>query len=310
MRDETGLIGAGATFPAPLYQKWIAAFEAKNPGMPIKYEATGSAEGMRRLQTGGLDFAASDVLPGAGMTGVRTLPSVVGAVVPVYNLPGLKQDLRFSPGLLSGIFLGEITKWNDSKIKALNREVSLPDENIAVVHRSDGSGTTFVFSDFLAKTDDPWKSHMGANSTLEWPVGEGASGNDGVAAKVTGTKYSIGYVEFIYAVRAHLSFGSVQNAEGKFVRADIDSVTAAARTAQATSDFRISITNAAGKDAYPMASFTWLLIPAAGDGAKSERLRAFLQWALSNGQRQAAALGYIPLPEDLARRELISLSQR
>jgi phosphate transport system substrate-binding protein len=308
---QDAVVGAGATFPAPLYQKWIAAFESKNPGAAITYEATGSSIGVDRFLRGQLDFAASDILPDQAKLGnAQALPSVVGAVVPVYNLPGLKQDLRFSSEVLAGIFLGKISKWNDPKIKILNRGLDLPDAAIKVVHRSDGSGTTFVFSDFLSKTDADWKSSMGAASTLNWPAGEAASGNEGVAKRVTATEFSIGYVEFIYAVQQHLSFGGVRNSEGKFVRADIDSITAAAKTTPANGNFLLSITNAPGRDAYPIASFTWLLIspttPPAGP--KRDRLMSFLAWALTTGQRQAAALGYVPLPDDLAQRERNLLS--
>ncbi len=308
---QDAVMGAGATFPAPLYQKWIAAFESKNPGPGITYEAEGSSIGVDRFLQGQLDFAASDILPDQAQLGdAQALPSVVGAVVPVYNLPGLKQDLRFSSEVLAGIFLGKISKWNDQKIKSLNRGVDLPEAAIKVVHRADGSGTTFVFSDFLSKTDAVWKSNMGAASTLIWATGEAANGNEGVAKHVTATEFSIGYVEFIYAVQQHLSFGSVRNSEGKFVRADIDSITAAAKTTPGTGNFLVTITDAPGSNAYPIASFTWLLIsrttPAAG--AKRNRLMAFLEWALTTGQRQAAALGYVPLPEDLAQRERNMLS--
>jgi phosphate transport system substrate-binding protein len=301
------LTGAGATFPAPIYQKWMAAFQERHPGPAITYEATGSEEGIRRLKEGLADFAASDVLPSAAdekELAIEMLPAVVGAVVPVYNVPGLRQDLRFSAEVLAGIYLGRIQKWNDTWIKALNRETRLPAADIVVVHRSDGSGTTFVLSDFLSKTCADWKSAMGAGSTLKWPAGESAKGNEGVAAKVASTKYSIGYVEFIYGIRQHLSYGAVENAEGKFVRADIDSLSAAAATGQDSGDFRISITNAPGKNAYPIASFTWFLTPKNFKApAKRKRMAEFLDWALSSGQRQAAALGYVALPEELATRE-------
>ena len=308
---QDAVVGAGATFPAPLYRKWIAAFESKNPGAAITYEATGSSVGVTRFLQSQLDFAASDILPDQATLGnAQALPSVVGAVVPVYNLPGLKQDVRFSSEVLAGIFLGTISRWNDPKLKALNRGIKLPAASIKVVHRSDGSGTTFVISDFLSKTDADWKSRMGAASTLRWPVGDAANGNDGVARQVTGTVFSIGYVEFIYAVQEHLSFGSVRNSEGKFVRADIDSITAAATATPAAGRFLISFTNAPGRDAYPISSFTWLLVspttPPAGP--KRDRLMSFLEWALTAGQRQAAALGYVPLPEDLAQRERSRLS--
>jgi phosphate transport system substrate-binding protein len=301
------LAGAGATFPAPMYLKWMAVFQEKHPGLPITYEPTGSDEGIRRLKQDLVDFAASDFLPSPAdqkQLAIEMLPAVVGAVVPVYNGPGLRRDLRFSAEVLAGIYLGKIQKWNDPRIKSLNREAKLPAADIVVLHRSDGSGTTFVLSEFLSKRCPDWKSAMGTGSVLKWSVGQGAKGNEEVAAKVASTDYSIGYVEFIYGVRQHLSYGAVENAEGNFVRADIDSLTAAAATAQATEDFRISVTNAPGKAVYPIASFTWFLVPTNFKAAaKRERVAAFLDWALSSGQRQAAALGYIALPEELAARE-------
>ncbi|HUA18093.1 MAG TPA: phosphate ABC transporter substrate-binding protein PstS [Bryobacteraceae bacterium] len=305
-QSGAALRGAGATFPAPIYQKWIEAFEAKYPGLPITYQPTGSEEGMRRLGAGGVDFAAADVLPTREMQtklGVALFPSVVGAVVPAYNIRGLARDLRFTPEVLADIFLGRITNWNDPKIQSLNRAVKLPSVAITVVHRSDGSGTTFVWSEFLSKTSAEWRAAVGEGSTLRWPVGQGAQGNGGVAALLTSTPFSIGYVEFIYALQNELSYGAVRNAAGRFIRPEIDSIGAAARTVDPAPDFRISITNAPGRDAYPIASFTWFLMPSRMPEQKRQRLVAFLDWALSAGQRQAAALGYVALPEDLAGRE-------
>jgi len=279
------LRGAGATFPAPIYQKWIESFQAvapgqaTAPGIGISYEAVGSDEGIQRLRRGEVDFAASDILPDKNIQeqmGIQTFPSVVGAVVPAYNLQGLARDLRFTPEVLAGIFLGRITKWNDPRIKEINRGVNLPSAAIVVVHRSDGSGTTYVWSEYLAKTSTEWREAVGSGSTLHWPAGQSARGNDGLAGALTRTPYSIGYLEFIYALRNELSYGAVRNTAGKFVRPDIDSISAAMRSPEP------------GRDAYPIASFTWLLVsskmPA---GAKRERLADFLDWAFSSGQRQA-----------------------
>lgn len=314
LRAQTGaaIQGAGATFPAPIYQKWIESFEAKYPGLPITYEPTGSGEGMRRLETGEVDFAAADMLPSRDLQaklGVDLFPSVVGAVVPAYNIQGLARDLRFTPEVLAEIFLGQIKSWNDPKIQSLNRAVKLPAASITVVHRSDGSGTTFVWSEFLSKTSPMWRSAVGEGSALNWPVGQEAQGNGGVASVLAHTPNSIGYVEFIYALSNELNYGAVRNASGRFVRAEIDSIAAAARTAAPAADFRVSITNAPGRDAYPIASFTWFLVPAKMPEQKRQRLAAFLDWALSSGQRQAAALGYVALPEELAGRERAAVPQ-
>jgi phosphate transport system substrate-binding protein len=297
---QSGLRGAGATFPAPIYQKWIASFQAGSPGLPISYEPVGSEEGIERLRRGEVDFAASDILPGQDIReqlGIQTFPSVVGAVVPAYNIQGLARDLRFTPELLAAVFLGRITMWNDPRIKDENRGVNLPAANIVVVHRSDGSGTTFVFSGYLTKTSPAWHAAVGAGSTLQWPTGQAAKGNDGVAGALTRTPFSIGYLEFIYALRNELSYGAVKNAAGKYIRPDIDSIAAAARDLGKGEQ-------AGARDSYPIASFTWLLVSSkVPAGAKRERLAAFLDWAFSSGQRQAGALGYVALPEDLAAQE-------
>lgn len=294
------LRGAGATFPAPIYQKWIASFQGASAGLSIAYEPVGSEEGLERLRRGEVDFAASDILPGKDLQeqlGVQTFPSVAGAVVPAYNIQGLARDLRFTPELLAEIFLGRISKWNDSRIKDTNRGVNLPAQDIIVVHRSDGSGTTFVFSSFLAKNHPAWRDTVGSGSTLHWPVGLPAKGNEGVAETLARTPYSIGYLEFIYALRNELSYGAVKNASGKYIRPEIDSIAAAAR-GLANGD------RAGSPDSYPIASFTWLLVsskmPA---GPKRDRLAAFLDWAFSSGQREAGALGYVALPEEVAARE-------
>ena len=299
------LKAAGATFPAPLYNKWIESFQARNPAVHIRYEATGSEAGIQMLRDGKLDFAASDLPPADGQE-FWHLPTVAGAVVPAYNLPGFTGDLRLSPQALAGIFLGKITKWNDPQIRQSNRGVKLPASSIVVVHRSDGSGTTFVLSDYLSKVSAEWRAIMGRGSTLKWWGGEAAEGNEGVASKVAHTANSIGYVEFIYSVEQRLASAAVQNAAGHFVQADIPSVTAAAASAtNMPDDFGVSITNAPGDQAYPIASFTWFLVPAhSTDSHKRQELCDFLSWALSSGEKTAAALGYVALPPDLIAREL------
>jgi phosphate transport system substrate-binding protein len=306
-QTEGALRGAGATFPAPIYQKWIESFQASAPGLPISYDAVGSEEGLQRLRQGDVDFAASDILPSQEVQdqlGVQTLPAVVGAVVPAYNIQGLTRDLRFTSDVLAAIFLGRITKWNDPRIKEINRTANLPAAEIIVVHRSDGSGTTYVWSEYLAKTSPAWREAMGVGSTLAWPAGQSAPGNEGMAGVLTHTPYSIGYLEFIYALRNELSYGAVKNAAGKFVRPEIDSIAAAARTAQPADRPRATISDAPGRDVYPIAAFTWLLVPSKmAAGPKRERLAAFLDWALSSGQREAGALGYVALPEEIAGQE-------
>jgi phosphate transport system substrate-binding protein len=300
----SALTGAGATFPAPIYRKWIDSFEARHPGLPIVYETTGSEEGLRKLRRGEIDFAASDIPPrleDEKWRGFEVLPAVVGAVVPAYNIPGLQDHLLFTPDVLAGIYLGQITTWNDARIVKLNHGIKLPSSKIVVVHRSDGSGTTYIWSDYLSKVSRDWRSTVGVGGRLKWPVGVGAVGNEGVADLVTKTPFSIGYVEFIYAVHQHLSYGAVRNQAGKFVRASIDTLTAAAAAVPPGGKYRVSLTDASGSDAYPIASFTWFVIPAdLKQEAKRQRLKAWVDWFLTYGQKQAAALGYVPLPEGIA----------
>ncbi|MFZ0589796.1 MAG: phosphate ABC transporter substrate-binding protein PstS [Bryobacteraceae bacterium] len=299
------VVAAGSTFAAPLYQKWIASFTKTHPGAAIEYQATGSAEGLRRLEHGQIDFAASDILPGVDETNrnkFALFPVGVGAIVPAYNLPGVLKEIRFTPEILADIYLGQIRNWNDPLIEAANHGLKLPSKQIVVIHRSDGSGTTYVWSDYLSKTSAHWRSKMGTGGSLAWPVGEGAPGNGGVAEAVTRTAYSFGYVEYIFAIERRLSFGTVRNAAGKYVRADIDSITASAE-ARGSDDLKTSLTNPADAKAYPIASFTWLIVSRSLSGAKRDHVLAFLDWVLSAGQRQAAALGYIALPEYVAAQE-------
>jgi phosphate ABC transporter phosphate-binding protein len=311
------LRAAGATFPSPLYQQWFDLFEDDHPGAHISYGAVGSAEGVQQLQAHKIDFAASEMpLSDKAMAEVHQrflhLPSVLGAVVPIYNVNGLRQSLNFTPETLSGIFLGKIRKWNDPQIRQSNRGVSLPDAEIVVVHRSDGSGTSFVWTDYLSKVSPQWRASVGAGATVRWPLGVAAEHSEGVASTVQQTANSIGYVEFIYAIQHELSFGAVRNAAGRFVRANISSVTAAAVAGDTSiPDFRVSITDPAAKDAYPIATYTWLLLPEnVEDKNKKALLRDLISWMLTAGQRKCAALGYAPLPTEVAKRALESLDAK
>jgi len=298
-----------------VYQKWFEAYEKQNAGVHVTYEAIGSEAGIRLLGEGSLDFAASDMplsdekLRQLGRKASH-IATVLGGVVPIYNVTGLQKDLNFTPEILAGVYLGKIRKWNDPAIRAVNHGAALPNEEIAVVHRSDGSGTTFVWTDYLSKLSPEWKATVGSGVTVDWLVGMGARGNEGVADSVQKTRNSIGYVELIYAIQHKLSFGTVRNAAGQFVQASLAGVTAAAESLsfEGTSDFRISLTNAPGKQAYPIASFTWLLIPReSGDAPKRAALLSILRWVLTSGQKQCSALGYAPLPAAVAESELRTL---
>jgi phosphate ABC transporter phosphate-binding protein len=309
---RAALKGAGGTFPAPLYQKWFELFEEIHPGVRVKYDAVGSAEGIQQLTNGGIDFAASD-MPLSDQAGssahhhLLLIPMAVGAVVPIYNVPHSSGEIRFTPEILAGIYLGKIRKWSDPQIRMANRAARLPDAEIKVVHRSDGSGTTFVWSDYLSKVSPEWQSSVGAGLTVDWPVGSGAAFNDGVATAVQRTPNSIGYVELIYAIQHELSFADVKNAAGYFVRADIASVKAAVES-NSSADLRASLTNSSGDTAYPIASYTWVLLPdQIADKDKKTALLELFRWMLSSGQKSCAALGYVPLPRDVVKRGLDSL---
>ena len=308
--------GAGATFPAPIYQKWFGEYHNAHSSIQINYQSLGSGAGIAQLTAGTVDFGASDMpmtdaqiakLPAKSFH----FPTVLGAVVPTYNVPGVPQVLKFSPETLSGIFLGAITKWNDPKLVKDNPGVKLPNADIVVAHRSDGSGTTFVWTDYLSKISPDWKSKVGANTSVQWPTGLGGAGNEGVAGLVKQTPNSIGYVELIYAANNKMAYGSVKNAAGTFVTASTDSVSeAAAGAAKAMpADFRVSITNAPGKGAYPISSFTWLLVPAKiPDANKGKAIKGFIQWMLADGQKEAAAMYYAPLPKEVVALELKQLA--
>lgn len=306
------LKGAGATFPAPLYQKWFESFERLHPEIHITYDAVGSESGTRLLAENKVDFAASDVssadicAPQAGAN-CRRFASVLGGVVPIYNLKGLNKDLKFTPDALADIYLGKIKKWNDPKIRSSNKSVDLPDADILVIHRSDGSGTTYAWSDFLSKVSSDWKDTVGTGTTLKWPVGTGVERNEGVASAVQGTPNSVGYVELVYAIQHELSFGAVRNSSGEYVRADLNSLAEAAKatTRTATLASISSITDPPGRDAYPIATFTWLLLPRGQEvSAKKSAAIELLRWILTSGQKECSALGYAPLPREVATQQL------
>jgi phosphate transport system substrate-binding protein len=309
--------GAGATFPNPIYQKWFAEYNKLHPTVRINYQPVGSGGGVQQVSKRTVFFGASDQpmteeqLLGANGK-ILHFPTILGGVVPVYNIPGVSTELKFTGTLLADIFLGKITKWNDPAIAKVNAGVTLPNTDIVVVHRSDGSGTTYIFADYLAKVSPEWKSKVGVNGSVSWPTGVGGKGSDGVTGQVRQTPGAIGYVELTYALTNKLSFGAMQNAAGKFVRASTESVTAAAAAAAAKmpADFRVSITNAPGEAAYPLASFTWLLLyENASDKAQAKTMVEFMKWALTDGQKFAPEMGYAPLPKAIVDLEMALLQK-
>lgn len=309
--------GAGATFPYPIYSKWFAEYNRLHPNVRINYQSQGSGAGIRQLTSRTVFFGASDQpmkdeqLKGAPGP-ILHLPTVLGAVVPVYNLPGVSGELKFTGPLLADIVLGKVTRWNDPAIATLNPDVKLPETAITFVHRSDGSGTTFVWADYLSKVSPEFKEKVGADSSLKWPVGIGGKGNEGVAGMVSQTPGSLGYVELIYALQNRIAFAAVQNASGSFVKASIEGVTAAAAGAAAAmpADFRVSITDAPGGTAYPIASFTWILLYENPDDKAQARVMVdFMKWALTDGQTHARELGYAPLPKEVVDMEMKALER-
>jgi phosphate transport system substrate-binding protein len=316
-RPSVSLTGAGATFPYPVYEKWFTNFQKADPAAKITYEAVGSAEGIRKLLAGGVDFGASDSPEAIHQLALGEeskylfFPSVVGAVVPIVNLPGVGESIAFTPEALAGIFLGKIKKWNDPILRQANRGVHLPDLDIVVVHRADGSGTSYAWTDYLSKSSPEWKAEVGASLTPQWPAGRSATGNDGVAKLVKELGGSIGYVEFIYALQNHLTYGRVRNRNGEFRQASLESIAAAVQQAPAIrEDFKGSIADAPGEGSYPIASFTWIVVPThIADDAKRDAITAFLKWMLGPGQRQAAALGYLALPKEIVTREEAALAK-
>jgi phosphate transport system substrate-binding protein len=309
--------GAGATFPYPIYSKWFSEYNKVHPDIAVNYQSIGSGGGIRQLSAETVFFGATDGpmteeqlkgAPGA----ILHFPTVLGANVPVYNIPGIDAELKFSGAVLANIFLGKITKWNDPAITALNPAVKLPATDITVAHRSDGSGTTYIWVDFLAKVSPEWKDKVGVATSVNWPVGIGGKGNEGVAGLVKQTPGSIGYVELIYALQNKIDFGTVQNLEGEFVKASLQSITAAASAASKAmpADFRVSITNAPGKGVYPVSSFTWLLFyQDPKDKPKAKIMVDFLKWALTDGQKYAGDLGYAPLPKEVVALEMEALKK-
>jgi phosphate transport system substrate-binding protein len=303
------LTGAGATFPYPLYSKWFDEYHKRHADVQINYQSIGSGGGIRQVLAGTVDFGATDgpmTDEQLAQAKVKILhfPTVLGAVVPIYNIEGVTQELKFTSAALAGIFAGTVKTWNDPAIAGPNRGVKLPASDIVVVHRSDASGTTFVWTDYLSKVSESWQSKTGRSTSVNWPVGLGGKGNEGVSGLVKQTPNAIGYVELVYAVQNQFAYGSVQNAAGSFVKADLASVTAAAAAANMPDDFRVSITNPAGANAYPIATFTWLLIPEQlPDAAKGKTIVDFLRWMLTEGQSMAAPLTYAPLPNEVVAKE-------
>jgi phosphate transport system substrate-binding protein len=302
---------AGATFPYPIYSKWFDVYHQKDPNVQINYASVGSGAGISQLLNGTVDFGASD----GPMTDeqlaqakfkVLHFPTVLGAAVPTYNVPGISGDLNFTQKALAGIYLGTITKWNDPELANANKNLKLPNTDVVVVHRSDGSGTTYIWTDFLSKASPEWASKVGKKTSVNWPVGLGGKGNEGVSGLVKQTPGTVGYVELVYALQNHMNFGNVQNAAGKFVKADLAGVTAAAAGAAKSmpDDFRVSITNAPGPASYPISSFTWLLIPAKiSDAGKRDAIKGFLKWMLTDGQGYNEGLAYSKLPPAVIAKE-------
>jgi len=316
----TNLNGAGATFPNPIYQKWFSEYHKAHSDVEINYQSVGSGAGIQQLTAGTVDFGASDMpMKDEQLADVKTkrgfdtfnIPTVLGAVVPAYNVAGVSGELKFNGPLLADIYLGKIKKWDDPAITKLNPGVKLPSTDIVVIHRSDGSGTTFIWTDYLSKISPEWKQKVGANTSVSWPTGLGGKGNEGVAGQIKQMDGAIGYVELIYALQNNIAYGAVQNIEGKFVKGSLESVTAAAASVKdMPADFRISITNAPGAAAYPIASFTYLLIPAKWDDAsKRATMVDFLNWMLNSGQSMTKDLDYAPLPKAVADKVRATIKQ-
>ena len=316
--------GAGATFPYPMYSKWFDEYHKKNPNLQINYQSIGSGGGIKQITEGTVDFGATDgpmndeqlkTYQDKHGSGILHFPTVLGAVVPTYNIPGVTGTLNFTPEALAGIFLGKVTKWNDPLIADANKGVNLPADDIIVVHRAESSGTTYVWTDFLSKVSEEWKTKVGKATAVKWPSAAdrtlGGQGNEGVTGTVKNTPNSIGYVELIYAESNKIPYGNVKNSAGVFVKASLAGVTAAAAGAakEMPDDFRVSITNAPGKEAYPISSFTWLLIPEKfTDAAKRDAMKGFVTWMLADGQNYAEALSYAKLPKEVVAKEKKALA--
>jgi len=313
---QTTLNGAGATFPYPIYSKWFNEYHNLHSDIQINYQSIGSGGGIRQVQAGTVDFGASDgpmsdEQIAQSKVKVLHVPTVLGSVVPAYNIPGVSGEVKFTPDVLADIFLGKITNWNDGRIEKANPGMKFPNQNITVVHRSDGSGTTYIFTDYLSKVSKDWEGTVGKGTSVKWPIGLGGKGNEGVAGSIRQLPGSVGYIELIYALQNKIPYGVVQNSSKNFIKASLASTTAAAAGVKMPADFRVSITNPPGKDAYPIASFTWLLIPThPADANKGKILKEFLFWMLDQGQTMTEALSYAPLPKEVVEKEKAAINSQ
>lgn len=313
---QTTLNGAGATFPYPMYSKWFSEYNKLHSDVQINYQSIGSGGGIRQVLAGTVEFGASDgpmtdeQLSQAKVK-ILHIPTVLGAVVPAYNVPGVSGEIKFTPEVLANIFVNKITNWNDPALAKANPGVAFPNQPIIVIHRSDGSGTTYIFTDYLSKISKEWEATVGKGTSVKWPIGLGGKGNEGVAGQIRQLQGSIGYVELIYAVQNSIPYGSVKNAAGTFVKATLDGVTEAAASVKSMpADFRVSITNAPGKTAYPISSFTWLLIPVQAKDPKNGKILVdFLNWMVNDGQKMTTQLAYAPLPETVAEKVKATIKQ-
>ncbi len=316
LAETVTLNGAGATFPYPMYSKWFSEYNKLHPDVQINYQSIGSGGGIRQVLAGTVEFGASDgpmtdEQLGQAKVKILHIPTVLGAVVPAYNVPGVSGEIKFTPDILANIFLNKVTNWNDPAIAKANPGVNFPNQPIIVIHRSDGSGTTYIFTDYLSKISKEWDSTVGKGTSVKWPIGLGGKGNEGVAGQIRQLQGSIGYVELIYAVQNNIPYGSVKNAGGTFVKATLEGVTEAAASVKSMpADFRVSITNAPGKTAYPISSFTWLLIPVQAKDPKNGKILAdSLSWMVNDGQKMTTQLAYAPLPDSVAEKVKATIKQ-
>lgn len=313
---QTTLNGAGASFPYPIYSKWFSEYHNQHSDVQVNYQSVGSGAGIRQVQAGTVDFGASDgpmtdEQIASSKVKVLHVPTVLGSVVPAYNIPGVSGEVKFTPDVIAGIFLGKITNWTDPAIAKANPDIKFPNQAITVVHRSDGSGTSYIFTDYLSKISSDWANATGKGTSVKWPVGVGGKGNEGVAGMIRSLPGSLGYIELIYALQNKINYGSVKNKSGAFIKASLESTTAAAQGVKMPADFRVSITDPPGKTAYPISSFTWLLIPTnPTDKNKGKLLKELVQWCLTSGEGLASGLSYAPLPKEVADKALDALKQQ